>query len=111
MTLKSPAGWSSNVDKLVGSVTYSDPTTSYSSATVAYSSTTSGAADSGKIANFWISVTKQSSQWYINPLADDNLYAYDSASFTYDSTTQTYDGIVSGEDMNDIKTPTAWNEA
>jgi hypothetical protein len=46
--------------------------------------------------------------WQVNPASDTNLYAYDSASHTYDSAVDTYDGIVSGQEFNDIKTPTTW---
>lgn len=53
---------------------------------------------------------KTPTQWSGNPSADANERVYDSAYVVYDSAVLTYDGIVSGDQADTEKVPTAWGE-
>lgn len=108
MAQKTPTSWKHNPAKTAG-VAYSSPVTQYSAAAVPYSSANVGLPASGKVAGSWASQSKTATKFVPNPLANTNLYPYDSSIKTYDSTVDTYDGIVSGQDFGDQETPTAWS--
>lgn len=109
MTKKVATYWKSNSAKNVG-VPYSSASVTYSSSTVAYSSATTGLDDFNKLASSWNKVNRTATQFNANPLANANLYPFDSATKVYDSGVDTYDGIVTGQDFGDIQAPTVWKE-
>lgn len=104
-----PTSWSSNPDKNQSVPTYSDSSVTYSSATTSYSSPTVALDELDRTPSNWTLVPKNPASWQTNPNASANQYIYDSASILYD-TTRTYDGVVSGQDIGDQTTPTAWSE-
>jgi hypothetical protein len=108
MTVKLPRLWQRNSDANDGVVMYSDPTVTYSSATTHYSAP-APVADSERVALAWSRPARSKTVWSGNAAATVNRRAFDTH-ITYNEHV-TYDGIVSGEDPEDIKTPTRWSQA
>lgn len=110
MTRKVATAWKSNPSKNVNVPTYSSSSVQYNSSTTSYSSPTIALDEFNKTAGSWSKGNKTATPWKPNPAATTSQYVYDSAVFVYDSASQTYDGVVSGQDLGDIQTPTAWGE-
>lgn len=111
MTRKTATLWKQNPSKNAGAVQYSSSSVQYNSTTTRYSSSTVALAEDNKLPSSWTKQSKSLAGWSFNPLANTNLYLYDSATYVYDSATQTYDGVVTGQDFSDQKTPAVWSEA
>lgn len=109
MTQRAPTAWSSNTEKLDG-VAYSDPATAYSSAAVAYSSPDAAVDQFDRDPAVWLKGSKIAKSWQANPVANTNLYVFDSVVDTFDSAIQTFDGVVANQDFGNTNLPASWTK-